>query len=155
MGKYVEYKKARQEEFDNLPIWFAFTDEQLSEEMAKRGLSLESDKDKIRRFGHNCFFLREDEDVIKAYCSKDTRGELFNKISESKSFALDAFKYEMRHCEYSINWQGDYDVCSNFGACEYAECKTGEDYLREMGFAEDVIKTWQQARKAVMGYDYY
>jgi len=152
MGKYVEYKKARQEEFNNLPIWFAFNDKQLEDELNKRGLTM-NDLDKVRRTA-NFFYLKSDESVIKAFCSKDTRGELFKKISESKSFALDAFKYEMRNCEYPINWQGDYDVCSCFGKCDYADNKNGEDYLRELGFADHVIAIWQQARKAVMAYDF-
>lgn len=152
MGKYVEYKKARQEEFNNLPIWFAFNERQLEDELNKRGLTMD-DLDKVCRTSR-FFFLKSDKPVIKAFCEKDTKGELFKKISESKAFALDAFKYEMRACEYPINWQGDYDVCMNFGTCDYADDKTGEDYLREMGFGDHVIETWQQARKAVMKYDF-
>lgn len=154
MGKYVEYKKARQEELNNLPIWFAYTKEQFNKEMLNRGLSPATDKDKLYRIGNNCFYLRKDADVVEAYYNKDTRGELFKKISESKSFALDAFKYEMKNHEYPINWQGDWDVCSCFGVCEYADSKTGEDYLRELGFADHVIAIWQQARKEVCRYEF-
>ncbi len=154
MGKYVEYKKTRQEEFNALPIFWALNDSQLEKELSKRGLTL-NDTDKIMRIGnHLCYFLSKDLPIVKEYFNRDRDKELRDRISNSKSFALDAFKYEMRNHEYAINEQGDWDVCSVFGDVEYAYDKSGEDYLKELGFADHVIAIWQQARKAVIAYDF-
>ena len=64
-------------------------------------------------------------------------------------FAYSAFEYEMYNHEYPINWQGDWDVCSCFGHCEYDDSKYGKDYLAELGFNDLVIAQYYRASKTV------
>ena len=141
---YEEYRNSRQQEFNSLPIFFAFGKEQFKQEMEKRGLT-ENDTDKIYRLSSlGGFYLKSDAPIIKAFMEKkDPLPDLMN----DPAFAEDAFYYEMCNHEYGINWQGDWDVYSCFGNCKYAEDKSGVDYLRENGYSEDVIRSYIRARK--------
>lgn len=128
---YQEYKKARQDEFNNLPIFFAFSNEQFKRAMEERGLT-ENDVDKVYRFGGTGgFYLKKDADVIRNFMNKPDK---LNEYMKNPEFAESAFYYEMGNHEYHINWQGDWDVCSCFGDCEYSDGKTYVDYLKEIGY---------------------
>ena len=53
----------------------------------------------------------------------------------------------MGNQEYHINhYQGDWDVCSCFGKCEYEHGKTYRDYLKENGYSDSVIKSFERAK---------
>lgn len=141
---YTEYKENKQSEYNALPIFYAFSDKQFEDAMKKRGLTVD-DTDKIYRLGSTGgFYLKKDAELIRAYFSKK---DDLHDMMQDYDFALSAFNYEMDNHEYQINWQGDYDVCSCFGHCEYAENKGGADYLREMGFDDSVISAYKQAKK--------
>lgn len=71
---------------------------------------------------------------------------------KDKDFAISAFEYEMRNHEYAINWQGAYDVCSCFGHCRYGENKGYTDYLKEIGYSDDVIQCYKEAKKRYYKY---
>ena len=140
---YTEYKSARQGEFNALPIFWAFSDEQFEEAMQERGLTM-NDTDKIFSIGAGGFALKSDKDAFLAFLNnKDPLLELM----KDPAFAESAFLYEMQNHEYGINWQGDWDVCNCFGNCEYAVDKTGPDYLREMGYDENVVNAYTLARR--------
>ena len=133
---YKDYLDNKQKEFGSLPIFFAFGREQFKKAMEEHGLT-EKDTDKIYKLGDTGgFYLRENAPIIREYFNKPD--ELPTLMKDSK-FAVDAFYYEMLNHEYHINLQGDYDVCSCFGKCEYAEDKGFEDYLKEMGYSDDVL----------------
>ena len=70
-------------------------------------------------------------------------------MENEDGFAYEAFEYEMYNHEYPINWQGDWDVCSCFGHCEYAEDKDGTDYLTDIGYSQKVINEYRRAAKKV------
>lgn len=140
---YEEYKNQRQSEFNALPIFFAFSMEQFAREMEKRGLTVD-DIDKVYRFGNGGFYLRSDAPIIREFMNKpDPIRELMN----DPEFAESAFYYEMGNHEYHINtYQGDWDVCSCFGSCDYGEEKDYRDYLKEMGYSPEVISAFCTAR---------
>lgn len=140
---YKEWKNKGQEEFNKLPIFFAFTDEQFKREMEKRGLK-ETDKDKIYRLSDTGgFYLKSDAQVIEDYFSK---ADDLSELMKDPKFAESAFYYEMCNHEFGINMQGAYDVCSCFGDCEYKEYNSGPDYLEEMGYGADTIEAYRTAR---------
>ena len=141
---YKEYKKARQDEFNNLPIFFAFSNEQFKRAMEERGLT-ENDVDKVYRFGGTGgFYLKKDADIIRNFMNKPDK---LNEYMKNPEFAESAFYYEMGNHEYHINWQGDWDVCSCFGDCEYSDGKTYVDYLTEIGYTQEIINAFELARK--------
>lgn len=141
---YKEYKKARQDEFNNLPIFFAFGNEQFKKAMEERGLT-ENDVDKVYRFGDTGgFYLKKDADIIRNFMNKPDK---LNEYMKNPEFAESAFYYEMGNHEYHINWQGDWDVCSCFGDCEYSDGKTYVDYLKEIGYTQETINAFKLAKK--------
>lgn len=154
---YSEYRKKAQAEFDSLPIFFAFGKQQFKEEMEKRGLT-ENDVDKVYRLGSGFggYYLKSDADIIRAYFEKEDE---LPKLMKNKKFAVSAFFSEMCNHEYGINYQGDWDVCSCFGRCEHDYGKSGEDYLKEIGYGDSVIDAYRIARnkynKAAMENDWF
>lgn len=140
---YTEYKNARQEGFNALPIFWAFSNKQFEEAMQERGLT-SKDTDKIFSIGAGGFALKSDKDAILAFLNKE---DPLPELMKDPAFAESAFLYEMQNHEFGINWQGDWDVCNCFGNCEYAVDKTGPDYLREMGYDENVVNAYALARR--------
>lgn len=140
---YKEFVDKKQNEFNALPIFFAFSNEQFKKAMEERGLT-ENDIDKIYRLGNTGgYFLKSDLKIINGYYNKpDELPELMKDVK----FAEDAFECEMANHEYAINWQGDWDVCNCFGTCEYDECKGYAQYLRSMGYSDEVIQAFRNAR---------
>lgn len=144
---YAEYRNKRQTECNALPVFFAFSDEQFEKHLAERGLkTTPEDLKKLCQFGNGGFYLKSDSDKIRNFIESDNLDELM----KDPEFAEDAFYYEMGNHEYAINWQGDWDVCSCFCNCKYDDNKSGTDYLRENGYAEEIINAYISARKRHM-----
>lgn len=142
---YAEYRKQEQEEYNKLPIFWAFSKEQFKQAMEERGLT-ENDTDKIYRFSSltGGFYLKTDAPIIKAYFERPDR---LTELLKNEEFVLEAFNYEMDNHEYAINhYQGDYDVLSCFFKCNWGEEKNYADYLTEAKH-EELIPLYQQARK--------
>ena len=142
---YKEYREEAQKEYDALPIFWAFSDEQFEKEMNKRGLTV-NDTDKIYRMKNTGgFFLRKDADQIHAFFAKPDK---LSELMKDYDFAYDAILYEMNNHEYAINWQRDWDVCSVFGNVEYTE---DDDellqYFEQLGWEETTRKAYRDARK--------
>lgn len=146
---YQEWKDARQQEFNKLPIFYAFGKAQFEEQLAKRGIKVEDAAKHVVSIGAGGFFLRKDKPVIDAYFEKDDDAELRAMMENDLDFARDAFEYEMMNHEYPINWEGDYEVCSCFGGVKFSEDKYGKDYLKDLGFSDQVVKTYYKAAKKV------
>lgn len=142
---YQQYLKKREKEMNELPLFFAFSNKQLEDELVKRGLTM-NDTDKIYKLGDTGgFYLKSDADKIREYFNKKDELE---DLMKDYDFAVSAFEYEMDNHEYAINYQGDWDVCSCFCKhCEWEEYKDGETYLREGGWDEQTVKAYQEARR--------
>lgn len=141
--KYEEWKSIRQSEFNNLPIFYAFSDRQFKAAMEKRGLT-ENDTDQIYALGLGGYYLKKDADAIRDWFNKPNE---LPELMKDFDFAVGAFYYEMCNHEYGINWQRDWDVCQCFGDCEYGDGKYGREYLKEMGYGDDVCKAYEFAKR--------
>ena len=137
---YAEYTETRQKACNELPLFFAFSNEQLEKHLAERNATI---KDIYRLGDTGGFYLKKDADVIRAYFKADQLSELM----KNNDFAVDAFYYEMCNHEYGINWQADWDVCSCFTKHEpeYGEEKSYVEYLTEADMA-DLIPAYRQAK---------
>lgn len=145
---YKEYRDKLQAEFNNLPVFFALTDEQFDREMRKRGLT-GADTDQVYR-ADGVFYLRKDAEQVRAWMNRDHLAELRELIKKDEAFAEEAFMYEMGNHEYPINtYQGDWDVCSCFGDVEWDEEKDYVDYLRELGFDDETIEVYNRAKHKI------
>lgn len=154
---YQEYKDIKQKEVNDLPIFFAFSNEQFKEAMEKRGLT-ENDTDKVYRLPvGGGFYLKKDADIIRAFFSKESE---LPTLMKDKEFAEEAYYYEMCNHEYAINYQGDWDVCSVFSdnELEYSDDYDYTDYLKMAGL-EETIPFFQNAkrkyRKACIDNDWF
>lgn len=142
---YKEWLAQREKEVNELPVFYAFNDEQFAEGMASLGLTAD-DTDKIYKLGNTGgFYRRVDAPIIHAFLDKED--ELPELMEKEPGFAEEAFYYEMANHEYHINWQADWDVCNCFGGCEYGEDKGYVSYLKEMEYSENVILAYRKARK--------
>lgn len=143
---YQEYRKKEADEIQALPIFYAFSNEQLEKALNERGLTMD-DTDKLYRLGDTGgFYLKKDADIIRAHFTK--KDELHDLMENDYDFALSAFNYELDNHEYAINtYQGDWDVCSCFCKCEWQEGKGYVEYLTEGGYSRKVIEAYAQARQ--------
>ena len=144
---YKEYREKKQAEFNALPIFFAFNNEQFKREMEKRGLT-ENDTDKVYRWSNGTYYLRKDADKIREFVLTNEKDNELNELMKIPDFAISAFEFEMENHEYAINLQGDFDVCNIF--CdrepEYDDMKDYANYLMEDGHS-DWIPFYEQARE--------
>lgn len=111
--KYKDFSDMLQKKVNDLPMIFAFSNEQLDKALDDMGLSLQDMKgDKLIRMGFGAFCLKSELEHIRGELDKvdDMKREFIKDYEQ----AYDAFFYEMGNHEYHINWQGDWDVLSCF-----------------------------------------
>lgn len=105
---YSTLKQKQQQEVDNFPFMFAFSDKQFEEGMAKLGLEA-SDTDKIYSIGGGGYVRKTDSQAM---------GEMFGRHAREMQEAIDAdptgdgfifemFDYELGNHEYVITWDVD------------------------------------------------
>lgn len=133
MNKYTNLKTKHQKEVNEFPMFFAFSDKQFKEGMAKFGLS-ETDTDKIYKFGNTGgFFLRSDSQELHEMLTRHTQ-EMTEAINKDDEFVYEMFVYELANHEYCIT----YDLEPTLDACGLSE----EEVLND----ERLAKILAQAR---------
>ena len=147
--KYKDFSNMLQKKANDLPIIFAFSNEQLDKALDDMGLSMKDMKgDKLIRMCFGAFCLKSELERM--------RGEL-DKVDEMKrdfikdyEQAYDAFMCEMGSHAYHINYQGDWDVLSCFGldddVCEYGDGKDVDEYMDAMGLSPVTKAAYHDAR---------
>lgn len=104
--KYTEFKDMLQKKANDLPIIFAFSNEQLDNALYDIGLNLNDMKgDKLIMMGSGVFCLKSDLDYV--HSELNAVGDMKRDFIKDYEQAYDAFMYEMGNHEYHINWQGD------------------------------------------------
>lgn len=140
---YEQYREKRQNDFNALPIFYAFSNEQFEEGMKKLGLK-PTDTDKVYKLGYGGFYRKEDSPLIKAWCDSDELPELMKEYSFCKSAVL----YEMQNHEYGINWQADWDVMSCFGNVKYTDAADElETYWDSLHWDDSQRRAYMDARR--------
>ena len=102
MNKYRELMDKFQKEVNELPLGFAFSNEQFEQMMNKWGLTSE-DTDKIYRIGGGGFMRKSDADLVTGTFSRH-KEELAAAIAadpDGTGFIYDMFSYELRNHEYA------------------------------------------------------
>ena len=133
----------RQKEFNALPIFWAFSDEQFWEGAKKHGIKYKKDLKDVCRITHGGFMRKDEVHLLHEWLSMDELPEMMKDYD----FAYDAFFYEMGNHEYHINWQGDWDVLSVFfDNVEYHDEWTPKQYIDSVGAEFDTRRAYLQAR---------
>jgi len=103
METYVQMKNRHQREFDDLPIFFAFSNEQFKKGMEKLGLT-ENDTHLIFKINGGGFYKKTDSHLLQSYLGR-TNLEMKQAISEDTSgegFIYQMFNYELSNYEYVV-----------------------------------------------------
>lgn len=147
--KYKDFSDMIQKRVNDLPMIFAFSNEQLDNALDDMGLSLKDMKgNKLIRMGFGAFCLKRDLDSIlsEIQAVDDAKREFIDDYEQ----AYDAFFYEMGNHEYQLNLQGDWDVLSCFGldddVCKYRDGKGAGEYMDAMGLSETTKAAYRAAR---------
>lgn len=93
MNRYTEMRQRQQEEFNALPLGFAYSNEQFDEMMRKWGLDPEKDVDKIYRCIGGCY-VRKGEDHRRLHETLD-RFDAEREAAIKEDATGDGFVYEM------------------------------------------------------------
>ena len=101
--KYEELKNRQAKDYNELPLFFAFSNNQFNEEMLRLGLTPE-DKDKIVSLGAGTFIKKTDRHLVKDLFKKHT--EELAEAREDVQYLYDMFLYELGNHEFCIT----YDV---------------------------------------------
>lgn len=150
---YKELKNRHQEEVNNFPLGFAFSNEQFREMMNKWGLT-ENDTDKIYSIGGGGFVQKKDSDAMDEMFTKHTKE--MNDAMKDPRFAEDAFYYEMLNHEYPINLQKNFDVLGCFYDVEYHDDDYNEEhYFEELNLPTEIRLAYENAKvKCLKAFGY-
>lgn len=103
MNEYQKLRERQQQEFNALPLGFAFSDKQFRETMKAWGLDPEKDLDKICSIGYGGFMQKKDAGLLHTTTTRH-EAELSAAIAEDRTgdgFICDMFRYELDNHEYS------------------------------------------------------
>lgn len=120
--EYLDLMKKHQQELEDFPIAYAFSDKQLEEALEKLGAKKE---ECVTVYGHGDVMKKTDVPAFFALL-KHQKAEL-QEAMKDEEFAEAAFLYEMDNHEYAINWDGDADVLACFNLDEKQLLERGLD----------------------------
>lgn len=116
MNEYTEMKKRHQQEFDALPLHFAFGNEQMEKKMAELGLTEKNLKDKVVSIGHGGFMLKEDApkyiETVRRHARE--RKEAIEGDKDGTGYIYQMFRYELQNNEYGYTGD-DTDTIEHLG----------------------------------------
>lgn len=133
---YAEMLRRHQQEINDFPMVFAFSDRQLEEALKKLSATI----DEVTTLPGNCAIFRK-RDVPAWYDLCKRQSNELKEAMKHTGFAEEAFLYEMNNHEYAINWEGDSDVLACFGY-------SSMDELKEAG----LLPAYRRARHCHMDY---
>lgn len=141
MNKYSEMRQRQQEEFNALPLGFAFSNKQFNEMMERWGLDPEKDCDKLYRIPGGGYVQKKDAELLHSTTAKHSE-ELQAAIEEDKTgkgFIYQMFLAELDNHEYGYtrDWTDALD------ALGYTYEQVANDKRLSCGF--------MKAHRAIMG----
>ena len=101
---YLELKQSHNNEVNAFPFFFAFSNKQFEEGMAKFGL-LTTDTDKIYKLGNTGgFYLRTDAERLHEMFSRHEKEmqDAIDADTTGEGFILEMFDYELADHEYIV-----------------------------------------------------
>lgn len=137
---YRELKSKQEEEINNFPMMFAFSQSQFAEGMKKLGLEA-TDTDKIYSLGGGGYYKKSDAETLKNMTSnheKEMKESIENDLT-GEGFIYDMFYYELNNHEYG--YTGDIEDTLNCLDLTMEEINNNENLLNGFKKArEDISK---------------
>ena len=103
--KYIDLKQKQQQEVNDFPFGFAFSNSQFKEMMEKFGLK-ETDTDKIYSIGAGGYIRKTDSEAMEKMFERH-RQEMQDEINKDKKgtgFVYEMFRYELANHEYCVSY---------------------------------------------------
>lgn len=138
MSQYLELKERHQAELNAFPMFFAFSEKQFAEGMAKLGLS-ENDTGKIYRLGTTGGFIRKSDSKDLSSLMKRHNKEMQDAIdadTTGKGFIFDMFLYELENHEYCIT----HDITDTLNALGVTKKQIENNPALKVGFLAAIEK---------------
>lgn len=109
MESYREMRERQQKEFNELPLGFAFSNEQFADMMKGWGLDPDKDLDKIYRIPAGGFVQKKDHAHLHEVLDRHEAEMEAAKASDvdGTGFLYQMFRYELANHEYG--YTGEYD----------------------------------------------
>lgn len=108
---YQEFKERKQKEIDDLPLGFAFSNEQFNEMMTEKFGLTPQDTDKIYSIGMGGYIKREDAENMHNTFKKYDKEQ--KELMKNEQFVYDMFYYELGNHEFCITYEYEetLDAC--------------------------------------------
>ncbi len=121
MNRYTELKQRQQQEFNALPLGFAFSQAQFAEMMENWGLDPDKDADKIYHIGAGAYVRKKDAELLH-----QTRARHDKEMSEAIAGdeTGDGFIFDMFLCELEDH---EFGYTMDMDSTLDALCYTAED----------------------------
>lgn len=143
MNRYEQLRNKQQEEFNALPLGFAFSDKQFNEMMAGWGLDPENDLDKIVRIPYGGFIQKKDVEHFHEVHNRHNR-EMEAAIASDETG--DGFIYEMFLSELYNHEYGYTGDCTDALEClGYTWDEVQQDERLKLGIEKATAKIWNEA----------
>ncbi len=111
MNKYLKLKNKHQQEVNDFPMFFAFSDKQFEEGMKRFGLK-PTDTDKIYKLGSTGgFYRKSDAKALRDMLDRHSQ-EMDEAIKNDDDFVYSMFSYELGNHEYCITYDPEPTLCA-------------------------------------------
>lgn len=138
---YTEMKQRHEKEFNDLPMVFAFSDDQFKKAMAELGLKV-TDTDKIYKTPGGGFYKRTDSKRLSDMLNSHT-ADMDNAIkadTTGEGFIFEMFDYELANHEFC--YTGDTEDALNvFG---YTQDDIDKDESLSNGLRLAIRENWEE-----------
>ena len=135
-NKYVELKEKHQKEFNEFPMFFAFSNEQFEEGMKSFGLQL-NELDKIYKMGSTGgYYKREDSSKLNEMLIRQD-----NEVEEARKdneYLFQMFKYELSNHEYG--YTGDLEETLEALGLTIEKINNDEKLLNALNKAVEIFR---------------
>ncbi|MEG0898405.1 MAG: hypothetical protein RSF40_01665 [Oscillospiraceae bacterium] len=141
MNQYTTLKEKHQEEVNNFPMFFAFSNNQFDDGMKKLGLQ-PSEIDKVCSIGCGGYIRKTDGDsMTKMYRrhKKECREAIANDTT-GEGYIYDMFRYELDNHEYCITCY-DGDALDALGVT-HEQVEADERMIKALSKAKKDIGDW-------------
>lgn len=102
---YLILKKKHQDEVENFPMAFAFSNKQFDEAMEKLGLAA-TDTDKVYSIGGGGYIRKTDSESLSEMLGRHTKEmqDAIDSDTTGDGFIYEMFNYELGNHEYGYTW---------------------------------------------------